>query len=71
MAQVRSAGYMGLGVFATKRFRRGQFVVEYAGDRFSNESLAQERKAELETHRLDQFFMTVMIQDKRTEKVFW
>ena len=55
---VRQSGIQGRGAFATSRIRKGQRVIEYAGERISNDE-ADDRYDETSMRRHHTFLFTV------------
>lgn len=56
--EVRQSAIQGLGAFAAKRIRKGQRIVEYAGERISNEE-ADRRYDESKMRRHHTFLFTL------------
>ncbi|MEO9226248.1 MAG: SET domain-containing protein-lysine N-methyltransferase [Gemmatimonadaceae bacterium] len=55
---VRQSGIQGKGAFATRRIRKGQRIIEYAGERISND-VADSRYDETNMRRHHTFLFTV------------
>lgn len=56
-------GRMGSGLRATKRFEKGEFVIEYSGEHIESEQKAKERSEALKKTGRDVYLMQFQVED--------